>query len=39
MIMEKKSNTYKIASEIEWEQAGVLIDTFTPMREDFLKQV
>jgi hypothetical protein len=22
MIMEKKSNTYQIASEIEWEQAG-----------------
>ena len=54
--MEKKSDTYQIASDIQWEyagdgyyvapnlphgcvclEAGVLIDTFTPMREDFLK--
>ena len=59
--MEKKSDTYQIAADIQWEcagdgivrqimdvapnllhgcvclEAGVLIDTFTPMREDFLK--
>ena len=54
--MAKTSNTYQIATDIEWQdagegyfvapnlahgcvclEAGVLIDTFSPMREDFLK--
>ena len=62
--MEKKSDTYQIAADIQWEyagdgkvlragdgyyvasnlphgcvclEAGILIDTFSPMREDFMK--
>lgn len=54
--MNTKSDTFQIASDIKWEDAGdgyyvapnlphgciclepgILIDTFTPMREDFLK--
>ena len=35
--MNTKSDTFQIASDIKWEEAGLLIDTFTPMREDFLK--